>query len=91
MKIRGLRALVVGMKKSGVASVELLRCEWRGGARHRSQTARSDSRSARASISSPFAVQSDAVFEDCDLIVLSAGRAGRSAGDRSSAATPARW
>ena len=58
------------MKKSGVAAAELLRREGARRARHRSQAAGRRFREA-AALEIPFAVQTDAVFEDCDLIVLS--------------------
>jgi UDP-N-acetylmuramoylalanine--D-glutamate ligase len=69
MKLKGLRALVVGMKKSGVASVELLRRE---GAQVRATDLKPlDQIPEARGLDIPFAVQSDAVFEHCDLIVLS--------------------
>src|SRR5258708_25813293 len=69
MKLKGLRTLVVGMKKSGVASVVLLRRE---GADVRATDLKPlDQIPEARGLDIPFAVQSDAVFEDCDLIVLS--------------------
>jgi len=69
MKLHGKKALVVGLQKSGVAAVELLR---RQGAIVRATDLKSlDQLPAARGLELPFAVQSDAVFEDCDLIVLS--------------------
>jgi UDP-N-acetylmuramoylalanine--D-glutamate ligase len=69
MKFKGTRALVVGMKKSGVASVELL---LREGAEVRATDLKPlDQIPEAQGLTIPFAVQSDAVFEGCDLIVLS--------------------
>ena len=49
MNLKGTKALVVGMKKSGLASAALLAARGRRGARHRPQAAR---RTARASANS---------------------------------------
>jgi len=73
MRLEGTIALVVGMKKSGVASAELL-------ARHGALVRATDLKpleelpEARALLDRlhlPFARQAPEVFEDCDLIVLS--------------------
>jgi UDP-N-acetylmuramoylalanine--D-glutamate ligase len=69
MNLKGTRALVVGMKKSGVAAVELLRRE---GAEVRATDLKPlDQLPEAQGLDVPFAVQSDAVFESADLIVLS--------------------
>jgi UDP-N-acetylmuramoylalanine--D-glutamate ligase len=73
IQLQGARALVVGMKKSGVASAELLA---RQGARVRSTDLQSlealpEARELLERLAIPFAVQTAAVFEGCDLIVLS--------------------
>ena len=69
MNLKGVRALVVGMKKSGVAAVELLRSE---GAVVRATDLKPLAELPEArELDVPFAVQADAVFEGCDLIVLS--------------------
>jgi UDP-N-acetylmuramoylalanine--D-glutamate ligase len=69
MKLNGVRALVVGMKKSGVASVELLRRE--GAVVRATDLKPLDQIPEARGLEIPFAVQTDAVFEDGDLIVLS--------------------
>ena len=73
MQLNGTNALVVGMKKSGMASAELLA---RQGARVRAtdlkplgELPEAEPFLARLGIS--FAQQTAAVFEHCDLIVLS--------------------
>jgi UDP-N-acetylmuramoylalanine--D-glutamate ligase len=73
MDLHGTKALVVGLKKSGMASADLL---VRHGARVRStdlkpldQLPGADELVSRLGI--PFRRQTPAVFEDCDLIVLS--------------------
>jgi UDP-N-acetylmuramoylalanine--D-glutamate ligase len=69
MKLKGIRALVVGMKRSGIAAVELLRRE---GADVRATDLQPLDRLPEAQgLDIPFAVQTDAVFEHADLIVLS--------------------
>jgi UDP-N-acetylmuramoylalanine--D-glutamate ligase len=69
MNLKGTRTLVVGMKKSGVAAVELLRRE---GAVVRATDLKPLDQIAEArGVDVPFAVQSDSVFENCELIVLS--------------------
>jgi UDP-N-acetylmuramoylalanine--D-glutamate ligase len=69
MNFKGVRALVVGMKRSGVAAVELLRRE---GAFVRATDLKPlDQIPEAQGLDIPFAIQSDAVFENCDLIVLS--------------------
>ena len=68
--LENTRALVVGMKKSGIASVELL---LRHGARVRATDLKPLEQlppEARA-LAIPFALQTPEVFEDADLIVLS--------------------
>jgi UDP-N-acetylmuramoylalanine--D-glutamate ligase len=69
MRLKGLRTLVVGMKKSGVASVELLRRE--GAVVRATDLKPLDEIPEARGLDVPFAIQSDAVFKDCDLIVLS--------------------
>jgi UDP-N-acetylmuramoylalanine--D-glutamate ligase len=73
MKLRGAKTLVVGMKRSGIASAELLARE---GAEVRAtdlkpleQLPEAQEMLARSQI--PFAAQSPEVFEGADLIVLS--------------------
>jgi UDP-N-acetylmuramoylalanine--D-glutamate ligase len=69
MNLKGTRALVVGLKKSGVAAVELLRRE---GAEVRATDLQPIENLPEAQgLSVPFAIQSDAVFGEADLIVLS--------------------
>jgi UDP-N-acetylmuramoylalanine--D-glutamate ligase len=73
MQLAGMDALVVGMKKSGVAAVELL---VRKGARVRTTdlkplTELPDAGPVLERLNVPFAMQARATFEDCDLIVLS--------------------
>jgi UDP-N-acetylmuramoylalanine--D-glutamate ligase len=69
MNLKGRRALVVGMKRSGVASAKLL---LREGAEVRATDLKplSDLPEA-AALNIPFAQQTPEVFECCDLIVLS--------------------
>ena len=73
MELRGTNALVVGMKKSGMASAELLaRC----GARVRATDLKPLEELPGVSellqrLAIPFEPQTPAVFEGCDLIVLS--------------------
>jgi UDP-N-acetylmuramoylalanine--D-glutamate ligase len=73
MELKGTRALVVGMKKSGHASAELL-------ARHGAAVRATDLKAIEelpgaaetvARLGIPFTRQSPEVFEGCDLIVLS--------------------
>lgn len=73
MQLKGAKALVVGMKKSGMASAELL-------ARHEAQVRATDLKPLDQlpeaapfldRLRIPFAVQTPGVFENCDLIVLS--------------------
>ena len=73
MKLRGIEALVVGMKRSGIASVELL-------AREGASVTATDlkpldqlpeAREVLERLHIPFAVQSPEVFERAELIVLS--------------------
>ncbi len=69
MKLQGKRALVVGMRKSGVASAEFL---VRRGALVRATDLRPlEELPGVKELGIPFAVQSAEVFEDCDLIVPS--------------------
>ncbi|HXK02747.1 MAG TPA: UDP-N-acetylmuramoyl-L-alanine--D-glutamate ligase [Verrucomicrobiae bacterium] len=69
MNLRGKKALVVGMKRSGVASAKLL---LREGAHVRATDLKplADLPEA-AALGIPFAQQTPEVFQDCDLIVLS--------------------
>ena len=73
MQLNGAKALVVGMKKSGFASAELL-------VRHGAAVRATDlkpldelgvARELPARLNVPFARQTPEVFEGCDLIVLS--------------------
>ena len=73
MRLEGANSLVVGMKKSGMASVELL-------VRERARVRATDLKPLAelpeaagllARLGVPFAQQTPAVFEGCDLIVLS--------------------
>jgi UDP-N-acetylmuramoylalanine--D-glutamate ligase len=69
----GARALVVGMKKSGTASAELLASE---GALVRATDLKPldelpEARELMARLGIPFERQSPAVFDNCDLIVVS--------------------
>lgn len=72
MELKGARALVVGMAKSGLASVELL-------AKHGALVRATDLQPSPEALQKlelarvPFAVQSPEVFENADLIVLSPG------------------
>jgi UDP-N-acetylmuramoylalanine--D-glutamate ligase len=71
--MKGIRALVVGMKKSGLASAKLLA---RQGAEVRATDLKPleelpEARALVERLGIPFARQSPEVFEDCDLIVLS--------------------
>ncbi len=73
MDWNGTRALVVGLKKSGMASAELLA---RHGARVRSTDLKSLDQlpggyELVSRLGIPFQKQTPEVFEDCDLIVLS--------------------
>src|SRR5579871_365367 len=73
MKLKGTKALVVGMGKSGVGSVELL-------VKQGAQVTATDLHAPPAEIAReleglqvPFAVQSDEVFRSAELVVLSPG------------------
>ena len=73
MHLNGTKALVVGMKKSGMASAELLA---RQGAAVRATDLKSldqlgEARALLERLDIPFARQTPEVFEGCDLIVLS--------------------
>lgn len=73
MRLNGITALVVGMKKSGMASAELLARE---GARVRATDLKPldqlpDARPVLDRLGIPFETQAPAAFEGCDLIVLS--------------------
>ncbi|HLK48736.1 MAG TPA: UDP-N-acetylmuramoyl-L-alanine--D-glutamate ligase [Bryobacteraceae bacterium] len=73
MRLNGTNALVVGLKKSGMASAELL---VRQGARVRATDLKPLAELPEAApllerLSIPFAQQTPSVFEGCDLIVLS--------------------
>src|SRR4051794_11310538 len=68
MNLKGVRALVVGMKKSGVAAAELLRRE--GALVRAPAPAPLDQPPEAAALQIPFAVQNDAVFNAAELIVL---------------------
>src|SRR5262245_39806666 len=69
MNLKSVRTLVVGMKKSGVAAVELLRRE--GAVVRATDLSPLDQIPEEQGLDVPFSIQSDAVFENCDLIVLS--------------------
>ena len=73
MQLRGTKTLVVGMKKSGMASAELLA---RQGATVRATELKSleelgEAREVLRRLDIPFARQTAEVFAGCDLIVLS--------------------
>lgn len=73
MELSGREALVVGMKRSGIATVELL---VREGARVRATDlkpieALPEARAALERLHVPFEIQSPEVFDDAELIVLS--------------------
>ena len=73
MRLNGTRTLVVGMKKSGMASAKLLAHQ---GAVVRATDLKSldelpEARELLARLAIPFARQAPEVFEGCDLIVLS--------------------
>ncbi len=73
MDYNGIKALVVGLKKSGMASAELL---LRHGARVRATDLKGLDQLPGGSefvsrLGIPFEKQTPQVFEDCDLIVLS--------------------
>jgi UDP-N-acetylmuramoylalanine--D-glutamate ligase len=73
MQLNGTKTLVVGMKKSGMASVELLSRE---GAVVRATDLQpldklGEARDLMGRLNIPFAQQTPEVFEGCDLIVLS--------------------
>ena len=69
MNLSGQKALVVGMKRSGVASAKLL---LRAGAQVRATDLKPLAELPEAAeLGIPFAQQTPAVFEGCDLIVLS--------------------
>ncbi|MBZ5577773.1 MAG: UDP-N-acetylmuramoyl-L-alanine--D-glutamate ligase [Acidobacteriia bacterium] len=73
MLLNGIKALVVGMKKSGLASAELLA---RHGAAVRATDLKPLDQLAEAGalldcLRIPFALQTPSVFEGCELIVLS--------------------
>ncbi len=69
MNLQGTRALVVGMKKSGVASAEFL--ARRGAVVRATDLKPLADLPGVAELGIPFAQQSPEVFENCDLIVLS--------------------
>jgi UDP-N-acetylmuramoylalanine--D-glutamate ligase len=73
MKFDGIQALVVGMAKSGLASVELLAKQ--GAEVHATdlQLPASDALRELEALQASFALQSPEVFERADLIVLSPG------------------
>ena len=73
MRLNGTKTLVVGMKKSGMASAELLA---RQGATVRATDLKpleelGEAREVLGRLDIPFARQTAEVFEGCDLIVLS--------------------
>jgi len=73
MELSGIHALVVGMKKSGMASAEFLA---RRGARVRATDLKPldqlpEARELLERLDIPFAQQTPEVFDGCDLIVLS--------------------
>ncbi len=70
MKLSGIRALVVGLGKSGVASAELL---LKHGAVVRATDTSPEAERNVARLGIEFRVQSPEVFESADLIVLSPG------------------
>jgi UDP-N-acetylmuramoylalanine--D-glutamate ligase len=66
MDLNGKRALVVGMAKSGIASVELL-------LKHGADVRATDLNPPAQPLAVPFEVQSPEVFRNAELIVLSPG------------------
>ncbi len=70
MHLSGVRTLVVGMARSGLACVELLRSQ---GALVRATDAKPEAGAPLEALGVPFAAQCPAVFNDCDLIVVSPG------------------
>jgi UDP-N-acetylmuramoylalanine--D-glutamate ligase len=72
MEFKGIRSLVVGMAKSGMASAELLR---KHGAEVRATDVKMDREVEQRlhELHVPFQLQSPGVFENADLIVLSPG------------------
>ncbi len=73
MNVRGVRTLVVGMARSGLACVELLQSH---GAQVRATDSRPEAGAPLDGTGVPFAVQTPAVFNDCELIVVSPGVPG---------------
>src|SRR5499427_4485568 len=69
MRLEGTKALVVGMKKSGVASAEFLRQH--GAVVRATDIKPLEQLPEAAALGIPFAQQSPEVFENCDLIVIS--------------------
>ncbi len=69
MNLKSVRTLVVGLKKSGVAAVGLLRRE--GAVVRATDLKPLEELPDARGLDIPFARQTDAVFEDCELIVLS--------------------
>jgi UDP-N-acetylmuramoylalanine--D-glutamate ligase len=69
MKLEGTRALVVGMKKSGVASAQFL--ARRGAVVRATDLKPVSDLPGVAELGIPFEQQTPEVFENCDLIVLS--------------------
>ncbi len=69
MKLQGTRALIVGMKKSGLASAEFL--VRRGAVVRATDLKPIEELPGVRELGIPFARQTPEVFENCDLIVLS--------------------
>lgn len=70
MNLKGTKALVVGMARSGVASVELL---VKQGAEVRATDLKSPGTEVMHALHAPFELQTPEVFERAELIVLSPG------------------
>jgi UDP-N-acetylmuramoylalanine--D-glutamate ligase len=70
MDVRGVRTLVVGMARSGLACAELLRSQ---GALVRATDRDAAAGAPLAALGIPFDVQSPAIFTGCDLIAISPG------------------
>ena len=66
MELKGKRALVVGMAKSGIASVDLL-------VKHGADVRATDLNPPAQPLAVPFDVQTPEVFRNAELIVLSPG------------------
>ena len=70
MRLEDTRAIVVGLGKSGLAAIDLLRGK---GATVRAVDERADAALSLKASGIPFRLQPEETFDDCDLIVLSPG------------------